>query len=355
MKYNIKYLILILSLYACEKIPHTQQPPSETINEFLIIEEEMESTIARSSVNDNKEFISGDSIRLYGYSKQIAGAETPAQGRERFMPEADGISGATYKYSKDQTGGWHRFFRDESTDQIMGFWRVGFFHDFSAYYSEITPTTGDSIRFIMSSRETNPGLVPKNLLWGESRDIYFSGDAQIIPKIRFYHQLSRVRVEVMHDMPPVAIEDICIDSIKFDLAKSGATFNLETGLWRNWVDTPITIAKEFSPSDGQMDDTKFPRLKFIEIADLWVLPHCTLSDFKFYLTQGTNEKDFEIDFKDLFNDNGDEPTEIITKPGYVTTLRIQFGEIKQIIYTISLQPWHRTEVESIIKDDNLVN
>ena len=343
MKHKIKYLIFTLLLCSCEEGQHVSESFSE-IDGFYVKKEQVQKTMTRSSGN-KETFVSGDKIYLYGYAKLHVDSTAT-----RFMPDAAGTTGIAYQYDRDQDG-WHRFQRiSTSSDPEMGFWRTGQYHDFTAYHMDPQPASSN---LILEMNET--GLPPKEILWGEVKNIFFSGEVHVIPKITFKHQLSRIRVEVMHDMEEITSENFEITRIEFDLDKKGATFDLEKGLWKDII--PETnghhIVEAFSPA-LVMTDEKFPKLVLTEVADWWVLPNCTLSDFKFSITQSSVNKEFIIDFENLFNgnDNG-EPTTIVTKPGYITVLRVQFGEIKQIIFTVSLIPWDVQSEESSITDEEL--
>ena len=339
MKHKIKCLLFTLLLCSCEEVQHMPESFS-TIGEILVKNELAVTTTARSSASKDA-FALGDKIYLYGYSKLLPADTIGA----RFMPAAAGTIGTVYEYEKDQDG-WHRFQRPQIPgDQEMGFWRTKQYHDFTAYYLENEPLSPDF------KCEMGPtGLPKEDLLWGNITNVYFSGETHIVPKIMFKHQLSRIKVEVMHDMENITAEDFEIREFKFKLDKSEETFNLETGKWKNPKVEEHLIIETFTPL---VMDT-FPKLTFVEIADLWVLPDCTISDFEFSITQKGEDKDFYIDFESLFNgnDNGD-PATIITKPGYITVLQIKFGDIKQIIFTVSLKPWEVEKKTGAIEDRDI--
>ena len=344
MKYVIKCLLFASLFYACEEVEHVSESFSE-INEFLIQREPEVTTTLRSSGDSKETFVSGDQIYVYGFSKPVAGASTLIDGRVRFMPTVGEI-GTIYEYERNRDDGWHRFKRTPSLiDPEIGYWRTKQYHDFTAYYYDHTPA---QITRELELEMTATGLPKEELLWGEVKDIYFSGEALVIPEIKFKHQLSRIRVLVMHDMADIAAEDFDITGIQFKLDKSAATFNLETGEWTNSVSEEHQIAEAFT--DLEMDD--FPKLEFQEITDLWVLPYCTISDFKFSLIQHELPlPDFSVNFEGHFDDSGTgNPTTIVTKPGYITTLRILFGKIKPIIFTVSLDPWDVQSKTSTITD-----
>ena len=349
MKQKMLYLIFILLASACEDTLHEPELSSLSISDFLVQRGSMTAMEMRSSGESKDTFKTGDLIRVYGYAKLDSSAITFAEGRERFMPIEDGATGFAYIYNATQPNNWCHFSRGIGDASLkMGFWRNGFYHDFSAYYFPDEPTSNE-IEYNM----VDTGLPRKDLLWGATKNIYFSGETHLVPEITFRHQLSRIRVEAMHDMESITSEDFFIEQITFHLDKSEATFNLETGLWTDSIVGDIQIDKVYASL--QMTNENFPRLNFIQIADWWVLPNCKLSDFEFSINQKGTPKSFMIDFENLLNDDGDELTEIITKPGYITTLRIQFGEIKQIIFTVSLQPWDIDEKESEIGDGNIIN
>ena len=343
MKYKIKYLIFALLLISCEDADQVQESISE-VNEFLVQKEQETAPNLRASASKDV-FVSGDKIHVYGYSKSLEGGTGT-----RFMPLDNGTIGATYVYEKDQDG-WHRFLRDQTDGLEMGFWRTGLYHDFIAYYREQQPVSPNLVFTLASD-----GLPKKELLWGKANDIYFSGEARIIPKITFKHQLSRIKVEVLHDMDNITTEDFKITQIEYKLNRSEATFNLEAGLWSNIVNaSPGHQITETFSGGIVMNNTDFPKLTLVEIADWWVLPGSSLSDFVFSIRQKGKNKDFPMSFESLFDENETGiPTEIITKPGYITVLRIEFGEIKQIIFTVSLRPWEVDARSGDITDNELV-
>ena len=334
MKHSTKYLIyplLALLLSACENDDrHAPELPSPTIDELEV--RTMQPIVTTTTrAGEKNQFESGDNIYIYGFAKQTAGT-----AGTRFMPENPNTAGATYQYDKPLDGAikWHRFKSTPEPGQTLGFWRTGQYHDFNAYYYHPKPT-GPTIDFPM----TATGLPEQELLWGRKEDELFTGQVHIIPKIEFNHQLSRIRVEVMHDIPEVASENFVLTALGFDLNKSKATFEMETGTWIDSTLTTHPIKKEFPLPGLEMNEIAFPRLKLVEVTDLWVLPYSRIEDFKIYYTQSGVLKFPTVDFESLFDYNGGVPTVIVTKPGYITTLRVQFGEIKPIIFTVSLEPW----------------
>ena len=263
MKHIIKYLIFALLLYSCEEKQRVSESFPE-INEFSAKKELPITTTTKSHADSKETFKSGDTIYVYGFSKSVAGASTPVEGRNRFMPAADGTIGAAYGYYSDLGSNWYRFKKVDDVE--MGFWRTGQYHDFTAYYYDPKPTSADLILAMDST-----GLPKKELLWGQTKDVFFSGQAHIIPEIRFEHKLSRIRVEIMHDMDNITTENFTLEKIQLKLDKSGETFNMETGTWKNPVNPvgKIKIVEAFDPS-WIMDNIEFPKLTFVPIADLWV-------------------------------------------------------------------------------------
>jgi len=343
MMYKIKYLPFVLLLYSCEKVEQVSESVS-VINEFLIQKESV-TTSDLKSTGSKDIFTSGDEIYLYGYSKS---SNSPTIGT-RFLPMADNTTGVTYEYEEDKNE-WQRFLRNENDGLEIGFWKTGLFHDFRAYYLETKPATPN-----LELTLTSDGLPKEDLLWGEVKNVYFSGAEYTIPQIKFKHQLSRIRVDVMHDidMEGVTSEDFKITEIKFNLDKKKATFNLETGEWDSEDLTGILIKEEF-PSGKSIP---IPKLTFEEVAEWWVLPESTLSDFMFHLSR-KGEDDAEpyvVKFENLFEETEDgEPAVVKTKAGYITVLRIKLGDIKQIIFTVSLEPWEKHPEKETITDKDIV-
>ena len=347
MKRKFKYLLFILLLCSCEDVQDVPESFSE-VNEFSVRKEQLVTTTAKSSGSKDA-FGINDEIYIYGYSKLNTG-----DPGDRFMPKASGTIGAAYQYHMSYNNisqeAWYRFQRVQSgSDQEMGFWRTKQYHDFVAYYSE-------SSDMVFSMDET--GLPEEDLLWGKVEDVYFSGEAHIIPEIKLQHQLSRIRVEVVHDMQGITSENFEIVKIEFNLSKKEAAFDRETRDWINIDASGQQIVKNFPPDypsgfGMQMDENKFPRAELVEIADWWVLPDCKLSNFEFTITQSGAEKSFSDVLFESFLDNTGGPAEIITKPGCITVLRIEFGEVKQIIFTVSLEDWDVKKESSSITEEEI--
>ena len=348
MKHEIIYLLFALLLFSCSEEHHVQESFSE-MNDFFVEKESAITTTTRSSSGPKDGFELNDEIHIYGYSKLTPGASTPAEGRNRFMPIADDVTptiGAAYEFVSNQSGGWYRFYRDPSIDdgQLIGFWRTRQYHDFAAYYFEPKPTT-PVLEFEMDS----DGLLQNELLWGDTTDIYFSGEVQIIPRITFKHQLSRIRVEGVHDMNIPTSSNFEIDWLELGLDKQKASFDLETGKWSNILVSPLTLT---AVPNTFLDEGN--QLEPINIHEWWVLPGCTISDFKLNIKRGTLSETKEVSFQDFFDPDDTEP---ITKPGYITVLRLEFGDAKSIIFTVSLEPWdlYRPENPIVIDDDTLID
>ena len=349
MKHEIKCLVFVLLLCACEGAQYVPESFVET-NEFLVKKESAVTMRTRSSSEWVKDiFEPNDIIYIYGYSKQVEGAATVADGRNRFMPVSDNTTvttGAAYEYYSDQNNGWYRFYRDPDVDdgQEIGFWRSRQYHDFTAYYYDPMPISPN-----LELEMTTIGLPKNELLWGDTTDIYFSGDAHVIPRIRFEHQLSRIRVDVVHEMNVPTADNFKVMKLELNLDRKKASFNLETGEWTDPLGSILLTA------DPNEDFLYIEQLDPTPIHEWWVLPYCEISDFKLYLMRDNVVLDepIEVEFQNYL----DPLKTPITQSGYITVLRLEFGDIKSIIFTVSLEPWdpYRPEDDIEINDDNLVD
>ena len=326
MKQISTYLSIIALLFfsSCEE----KEPVTESvtlINEFMT--EVEQAKITRSFDDDNKrEFIIDDTIYVFGFAKATTG-DTGI----RFMPDDNNDTGDKYIYEADVLG-WHRF---KAFGSEIGLWRDGFYHDFTAYYYTSKFLTKNQT-FVMNSS----GLDPDELLWGEVKNIFFSGNSVVIPKITFKHQLSRIRIRVVHDMAPEDAEAFTINEITFNLDNSSADFNAETGQWSNH--TGGTIGIGLYPNENL---NNIARLTSEAITECWVLPNKAISNF--YVTLDGSLDPIPVFFKNDFNPNITQP---ITKPGYITELQMEFSDIRTIIFTVNLVPWVKIQKESDITD-----
>ena len=323
-------LIISLLLSACRK--EEEQPASNVvINELMVRSEQMTTTKAYTQ-GEITEFETNDSIRVFGFFKAATG--DPAT---RFMPPiADVVPGATYVYERD-VNGWHRFLNVSDA----GAWRSGFYHDFTAYFLVDKPATNE-VTYTM----TATGLPPKELLWGETKDVPFSGDAQVIPRITFKHQLSRIRITRIHDLELNPGEVFNVINYSFKLDGKTAVFNVETGTWSgiSAEDVLLSFGLNEQLHDGNRLEDKF-------VTEFWVLPDRTITDFEMQIEQEIPPaplqlKTIPVTFKGHTNPTAD----IETKAGYVSTLRVEIGNLKPIVFTVSLEPWTVEKKTGEIKD-----
>ena len=336
MKRILTYIIIypvaiMLLLPACQK----EEVPvfdGVAIDEFMVRTEQLASTKAYTG-GEIEKFDTNDSIRVFGFFKA---ASSSTRGL-RFMPAHNDSVGATYIYEKDVLG-WHRFVKQSN----VGAWRSGFYHDFTAYYLLNKPESKE-VEYIMDSK----GLAHEELLWGETKNEYFSGAAQIIPQITFQHQLSRIKVRVLHDMDTNASDAFSLTEFRFTLDNKEAVFNVETGEWSNSV-TPedVELSFELNPS-VELRNTN--RLKPIDAAECWVLPGRTISDFNLRIKNDISEKEEEVEVK--FKSHSGFTNEVKTKAGYITILQLELTNLKPIIFTVSLTPWNVEKHLGEISDD----
>ena len=360
MKKALTYtlFVLLLSLNACNEIG----PESEhllTIGDLEIVSEKTSETRALGAKDDfGLENGLGDRIYVYGWSKAFANGP-----RTRFMPEESAIdarSGATYTYSKDEPSGWQRFIRTvPGGDNKIPYWRPSFYHDFAGYYyydrtgftKPISAT--DEIAFVMAAN--GGGLVRRELLWGETTNYLFTGESQVIPRILFKHQLSRIRVEMLHDMDDVATDNFAVSSITLDIDRTENLFYTQTGLWKNDTPTTYTLVQEWpDPNPLRLGtDIPAPRLETFPIHEWWVLPGCEISNFVLNMYKSAALNTYPMSFKDIFDDSN---VTVTTKPGYITVIRVKFGDIKPIIFSVTLDPWKTVSTNvGNITDGNLIN
>ena len=326
MKQILTYISIISLLFfsSCEE-KEPVMGGGVSINEFMT--EVERARISRSFDDNNKtEFAIGDTIYVFGLAKATTG-DTGI----RFMPNDNDDTGDRYIYEADVLG-WHRF---QAFESEIGLWRDGFYHDFTAYHHASKFEFKDQT-FAMDSS----GLAPNELLWGEVKNVFFSGNSVIIPKITFNHQLSRIRIKVIHNMAPGDAQNCTINKITFNLNNSSADFNAEKGQWSNYSGGSSGI--KLLPGKN-LDE--IPRLTSEEIIECWVLPTCLIDDF--YVTLDGIEDPILVSFKHNFDPNISPP---ITKPGYITELQMEFGDVRMIVFTVNLVPWVKVKKESVIED-----
>jgi len=320
--YSLTFLLLLFA--SCEE----QEPiiGNTSIIEFLTEVEQAKTT--RSWTGEKTVFENGDTIYVFGSAKTSSGGTGV-----RFMPADDDSTGAAYISDNRDVLGWHRF---KASGSDIGLWRDGFYHDFTAYYYTPKFETKNQT-FTMDSL----GLPPKELLWGETKNVFFNGNAIVIPKITFKHQLSRIRIKVIHDMAPEDALSFAISKIAFNLNNSSADFNVETGQWSSGFGGPIGI--ELFPDTTLVDIT---RLESTDIIECWVLPNKEISDF--YVTLEGTLDPILVPF---IHNSDPSVKNVITKPGYITELQLEFGDIRTIIFTVSLMPWEKVREERDITDE----
>ena len=327
MKRTPTYLLtfLLLLFASCEE----QEPitGNASINEFLTEVEQAKTTRPLTWPGEKEKFEKNDTIHVFGFSKALSGGVGT-----RFMPNDDNSTGATYLSDNRDVLGWHRF---KAYGSDIGLWRDGFYHDFTAYYY-IPKFETKNQTFTMDSS----GLPPKELLWGKTENVFFNGNVVVIPQITFKHQLSRIRIKVIHNMDSIAAESHTLEKIAFNLDNRSADFNVETGQWSN--DSGGAIGIELFPDTTLVDITQ---LESTDIIECWVLPNREISSF--YVTLENDPVPILVPFKHHFDPNIDK---VITKPGYITELQLEFGEIRTIIFTVRLVPWEKVEKESDITD-----
>ena len=368
MKHLTKYILFMLLLNSCHK---EQQPPFPMTIAGLDVNGEKTGEERALGAKDKFGFENGvpDRIYIYGWFKSLINGS-----RTRFMPEeGDGLtphldasSGATYTFKKDESSGWQRFERIivPAVDEKMPYWRPSFYHDFAGYYyydrtGFTKPDTAtDEINFVMtndgSGSNSGSGLENREFLWGETKNYLFTGTSQVIPRILFKHQLSRIRVEMLHDMAAIATENFAVHSISLNIDRTANTFYTQTGEWEDDTPVPYTLEKMWLSTLVLGIDIPAPRLESFPIHEWWVLPDCKISDFKLNMSKSAAPPIlYEMDFKDIFDQI---TTTVKTKPGYITVIRIKFGDIKPIIFSVTLDPWDSKTIDAgNITDGNLIN
>ena len=357
MKHLIKYTLFMLLLSSCNK---EQQPP--VLMPITGLEANNESTKERALGSKNEfgvENSNPDKIYIYGWSKStIGGLKT------RFMPEEgdggtphlDASSGATYTYKRTELSGWQRFERVivPTVDEYMPYWRPSFYHDFAGYYYyfdeagyEKQGSDTDELTFTMAPDGSGPnsgsGLENRELLWGEEKDYLFTGASQIIPQIPFKHQLSRIRVEMVHDLPDVASSLFEVNSISLEIDRKSNIFYTQTGDWEDAPSTAYTLEKIWTTPLTLGVDISAPRLESFPIHEWWVLPNCVISNFELDMSISGTSETYSLNFTDIFDQT---TTTVKTKPGYITVVRIKFGDIKPIIFSVTLDPWDTKSINA---------
>ena len=339
--YILTFSLLLFA--SCEK-KETVITGNASINEFL---SEMDESKVRQvqwpDLDDNNkmEFVSGDKIYVFGFFKNASGSTGT-----RFLPDNNNDTGSTYTWETDITlsgKNWHRF---KASDTNVGLWRDGFWHDFTAYYYP-TKFSNKNQTFTM----TDSGLAESELLWGETKNVFFDGSVVVTPRITFKHQLSRIRIKIIREMDDLSASIITIDKIAFTLNKTEADFNVENGQWTNYRGGSILIELFPETKDDTNGTTNGVNLENIDqlistdIIECWVLPDVKIEDFEITMAGATEAT--PVVFEHHSDPSITKPT---TKPGYITELQLEFGDIKTIVFTTSLVPWTKVEEESDIED-----
>ena len=353
MKHVQIYLLpLLLLLPACRETGPTSES-SPVISELMVGTEQMQ--ISRATDGEKTKFENGDEIHLFGFVKSAASA---AMGL-RYFPDAANYpatgTGLTFEFMNTSPIRGHRFGRTvTSADPEVGFWQVGQYHDFVAYYFAGGKAPAEKMPFPMDAT----GLEREELLWGVTKNWLFTGDATVRPEIKFEHKLSRIRVELVHDMNDIVVGDFVITKLEFQLDKQEREFDVVAGSWADPVGGTGTVILEQDIDDIELKDIDVAEVKRITEEDWWVVPDCTISNFKLHYIKGTdNNGDPYHTHAVVGFAHNDDPllTTAKTKAGYVTTLRLNINDVKPIIFTADLSDWYQDPDDSredIIIDEN---
>jgi len=337
MKYILTYCFsLLLLLVACHETEEMPKFSSAAISELMAETKQIQVTRATEG---KTAFTTGDEIYVFGFAKPSPGV---GQG-DRFMPDNVNFpsSGVGLAFTYGNYSSKERFGREEDDldpNWEMGFWRVGQHHKFTAYYLDSQAPT-EVISFAMSSG----GLPEEDFLWGESEEVYFSGESVIVPKIIFKHQLSRIRVELIHDMEKSSAEGFTITQLDVHLDKIQDEFNVATGEWKNDPSSPLTLT--------QLGDKKLSTIEALEVThitdnDWWTLPDCEIEMLTLHFEEDPNPK--EVTFKHHYDPNA----KIMTKAGYITVLRLHIDDVLPIIFTATLEDW---DVYNVAKEIDITD
>ena len=248
MKHVRIYLLpLFLLLAACHETEQVPETSTIVISELIAETEQMPTS--RAANGEKIKFEDGDKIHVFGFYKS---SPSPTRGT-RFMPDVNYLTtsgiGLTYTYLNESYNRGSRFRRTPTGgDPEVGFWRVGQYHDFTAYYFAGLRPTGEDQLFPMGTT----GLPDEELLWGEVMDLPYNGNAVIRPEIKFKHQLSRIRVELIHNMNDDVAEDFTITGLEVALNAEQAKFNFAEGEWTDYSGT--TIFTELGLNKNLKDD-----------------------------------------------------------------------------------------------------
>jgi hypothetical protein len=348
MKHVRIYLLpLFLLLAACHETEQAPEASTIVISELIAETEQMPT----SKAGEKEEFGAGDKIHVFGFADKSSPSSTRGT---RFMPDVNYLAtsgvGLTYTYFDESYNRGSRFRRTPlpgDPDPEVGFWRVGEYHDFTAYYFAGLKPTAEEQLFAMGTT----GLPREELLWGETMNLLYRGDAVIRPEIKFKHQLSRIRVELIHNMNDDVAEDFTITGLEVGLNKEQAKFNFVEGEWTGYSGT--TILTE-SLNKNLKDDIEPLVVTPLTDEDWWVLPGC---DIELTLHYKRFENGAFVDYSPVvpFENNitGESPT---TRKGYITVLRLHINDVKPIIFTVSLEDWnvekHSGEGNEIVIDDD---
>ena len=318
---NCVWVLLLLT--ACQETESLPKSSSPEIGELMARTEQIK--ISTRSSSEKKEFEIGDEIFVFGFAKTT----DPGKELELFMPDdVSSTVGLTFIY--DNYLSRIRFGREATIpDPEMGFWRVGQWHKFNAYYRSAKSDT-EVLTFTMDE----DGLTPEDFLWGESNEVYFNGDAVLTPTITFKHQLSRIRVELVHDTEPHDAENITITGLDVKLNRKQDNFDLVTGKWEE-LTPKIPIVLEQRDLGKNLKGIERLVAEPITSDDWWTLPNCEIIELILYFTRNGTPYDTTVTFKS----NNDPNASPVTRAGYITQLRLHIDDIKSIVFTAALKDW----------------
>ena len=349
---RIYLLPLLLSLTACHEMEQTPEP-SFFISELIAETGQMQ--IAKT-LGEKENFVNNDEVHLFGFVKPAASATRGV----RFMPDnanypTSGV-GLTYTYiHRDPMSiRGHRFGRTvtDPADEV-GFWRVGQYHDFVAYYFASGKPTTEQMIFSM---DDDIGLSHHELLWGEATNYLFRGDAVVRPEIEFKHKLSRIRVELVHDMDEddFLVETMTITGLEIDLNRKHHEFDVVEGIWTTPTGGAGTVTLKQTINEP-LENIPVAEVKEITDGDWWTTPDCGVTNFILHYTKtanGGSPVDFSVPIQFGHNDNLDDlPVIPTTQEGYITVLRLHINGVKPIIFTVELMGWNNEESHEIVIDD----
>jgi|GEM_PF-3488855 len=341
---GIYSLSLLLLMTACNRAEHV--PGSLSVISELIAETE-QMGLSRA-LTGKKTFESGDQIHLFGFVKP---ASSGTRGT-RFMPAVitSGI-GLTYTYMNSTSLRGYRFGRTVTGLDEVGLWQVGQYHDFAAYYFAGGKFSAETKVF---SIDDETGLLPEELLWGETKNWLYRGDATIRPEIKFKHKLSRIRVELVHDMNEVAAGNFTITKLEFELNKDKREFDVVEGTWADIGGAGIATLEQ--DVDKALEDIPIAKVMTITDSDWWVPPGCTINNFVLHFINGKDgngDDNHTSTPVGIFthNDTNTPLAPVVTREGYITVLRLHINDVKPIIFTVELQEWSDNDRYEIVIDE----